>query len=448
MLAALKRLAAIAVTTSIVGACVAVPPGSASPALVSMSIAPTKAPARDPGLPSAAGPRSSPASPATDLAYPPSRRLPINPPGTATPEVTIDAFLHLVRDPALSLHMDGTGRWTVGDVETRTSTVGDVVGDDRWFVVTSTAEAGGEIVLRGDRAAARIGTGDWTPIDPSPVRALFDLRHTIVVGDLGPDGPGGPYRLVVRSGFDVAPRVATPFQSYSPLDSTIELAIDADGRPLDLRYHRSIVGSLNGVATRSEGVERFAFSRLGEALALPEPALRGTVDPLPSVPLWLAPPEASPTAADWRESTLLGGGFAVDMPGDPEAIGIEISFPHFASIEIPSLVVAEAAGARFSVGDVQVPPEVVAGRSVDERDADVRWATTSRIDNGNVLGYRAVTLAGSPGREVVVDSSGSIHRIRNVVIDDRLVTLSVSGAARAVGSAEADRFLGSLRRVP
>lgn len=139
---------------------------------------------------------------------------------------------------------------------------------------------------------------------------------------------------------------------------------------------------------------------------------------------------------------------SLDLPGDPDAIGIELSFPHLASTEIPLLVVAEAVGARFSVGDVRIPSEAMAGRSIAKLDADVQWATTSRIDNGDVLGYRAVTVAGSPGREVVVDSNGSIHRIRNVVLGDRLVTLSVSGPAWAVGSAEADRFLHSVHRDP
>jgi hypothetical protein len=361
-----------------------------------------------------------------------------------TPEAAIVAFLRAIRDPAFSYHLEGSGRWRVGSDEFQTTTRGDFVGDDFSVYSAVDGDEGGTLVVRGDRAAGRLGEAPWQPIEAELLRLAFDLGHTVIVGDLGPEPDSGRFRLVVTNGFELSPERATPFTSYSPIDDTIELLIDADGLPQRLTYHLEIRGDLDGRDVTSEGFETYVFSRIGEAFVFPEPEVQGTPPPTPDWSSFFGKdPSFGETSARWQKATLPGGALVIDVPGEPIEMAAEVSLPGQATI-LPSLVV-EAISARFAIGDIRLPRNVTEGRSDEELDQILQGAVTDRLSNATVLGYRAVTVAGHPGREIVVESGNSIVRIRNVVIDGRFITISVTGPARAVGSAEADRFLYSLR---
>lgn len=420
----LFRTLTICVAVLIVGACsveLGTTPSSEPTSSTLASPTVTNAPSLSPSVP---------AVPTPDLSFPPTRRLPIGNPAESTPEAAIDAFLRLVRDPALSYHLDGVGRWTVDDVELRTATSVDLAGVDRHFV-TSQGSDEVEVIVRGEYAVGRLGTGAWQSIDFGLSRGLYSLASTIVIGDLGPDQETGGYRLVIEAGFELFPREVA--MSSGQISSITEVVIDIDGRPLEISYRRSVIAATVGQKGLSEGIVKYTVERFGEVLTIPD--LPGSATGSDTQP-------APPVTPQFSQIEVPGGVYSIDMPGTPQAETREMTFGR-SGIDARYLVVA-VGNVRFEVGEAQIAPDIVAGMSASDQLKAARYATTSRISNGNVLGWRPVELVGFPAQEAIVDGADGTHRIRNVLVDGHLITLSVVGPSEDLGSAVVDRFLASL----
>lgn len=408
-----------------VGAC-SVEPATTPRSVVSTS--PSSSGPEPVATPSISAPRAS--ATVADASFPPTRRLPIGTPAETTPETTIDAFLRLVRDPAFSYHLEGTGRWIVGDLEIHETLMADLVGAER-HVFTSRGTYEVEIIVRDGSAVARVGTGTWQSVDLEISLSLYNLASAIVIADLGPDLEAGGYRLVIDAGFEHFPLEAATGSGL--VSSMTEIVIDEMGRPLSLQYHRAMTSMIVGKPDAHEGLVTYTFERVGEALSIPDlPGSAGGSELSPTVPV----------VVPFAQIEVPGGGYLVEMPGAPVSEPREMTFGP-SGIDARYLVAA-VDEVRFELGESPISTEALAGMSAVDALIAARYATTSRLSNGDVLGWRPVTMAGSAGQEAVVDGADGTYRIRNLVLDDRLITLSVVGPGNTVGSAEADRFLSSL----
>jgi hypothetical protein len=377
---------------------------------------------------------------AADLPFPEPRQLPIRLPKEPTPQRVIDAFLDLVRDPALTYHLDGAGRWVRGDLEILVASSMERAGPDQYVQVAHDSNTDVEGILRDGAAFVRQGGGGWLPVDPSFMRHLDNLSSAVVIGDLGPEQDASGYRLVIDGGFDTFP-LEMAGAGGSPLNVT-EIVIDETGRPLTLSFHRWSILSMNGQDDAAEGYVAYTFTQVGEPIAIPS---------LPSGSPGVVGSEATPRVLS---KVAIPGGFSALMAGTPRTETRDLGFNgpgRGTGLDVAYAVLESDSGLRFEVGSARVPAAALVGLSVAERLQAVRAATSGRISSGDILGYRRVEMAGEVGEEVVADgeyarSKVGLFRIRNVFFDDRLILLTVGGPAEAVGSAEADEFLASLAR--
>lgn len=218
------------------------------------------------------------------------------------------------------------------------------------------------------------------------------------------------------------------------MERVTEVVVDHTGTPLSVTFHQWLPSAPAG-GESPEGVAVFSFSEVGAPLTIP---------PLPIAPG--IEPSPAPTAA-LAVTTNLPGGMSVELPGSAQKGSNELTFwgPDGEVIEVATVFVTSADGGRFEVGTAVVPPD---GLDHAEQARAVRTAITSRLPGGDLRGYRLVSIAGAPAQEFVADGddqmSSILHRIRTVVIGDRLVILSVAGPDTVVGSAAADEFLASF----
>jgi len=409
----------------LVAGCLAGPPTSPSDGSPSSPSAPPPAASAD----GSAG--ASPLGPAA-LDFPEPRELTVEPPVNPTPDGVIDAFHRLVHDPDLTYRAEGTSRWVIDGDERLGTNIISRAGDRLHVVVGASTGVRGEAIVAGGSAAAREAAGEWQAADAASVRLFDGLATALVIADLGAEPAGAGYRLLLEGGFDSTPRGLT---SVGVMEKVTEIVVDEAGTPLSVTFHQWLP-SVPAGGEAPEGVAVFTFADVGSPVTIP---------PLPIAPA--GEPSAAPTAAP-TVTTMLPGGMSVELPGPAQEGSSELTFwgPGEGAIEVASVVVASGDGARFEAGTAVVPPD---GLAHEERMSAVRIAITGRLPGGDVLGHRHVSIGGVPGQEFVADGYDDelrsiLHRMRTVIIGDRLVILSVAGPRTVVGSPRADQFLWSF----
>jgi hypothetical protein len=367
------------------------------------------------------------------LEFPPPREPPIGLADDPTPEEVIDAFHRLVHDADLAYRAEGRARWVFEGTELLTSTriARSPVG--MHYISTFADGTTGEAILVGGSAAGRLGGGAWEATDAELVRLFDDLASALVVGDLGREPIGAGYRLVLERGFDGFPQ-AVPFLNTR---SITEIVVDDEGRPLSAISHRWTPSAEEGDGA-TEGLAVYTISDVGAPVEIPPFPL----EPDDEAPVTPGPLPMAPTA-------LPAGDLSVEMPQSTAEGRTTVTLYDGAGDAQPvtlDTIDATVGTARFEVATAVLPP---LGLGADELLEAMRLMVVSHTPGGDLLGFRAVTVAEASGQEFVAGGydeqrQSNLHRVRTVVIGDRLVVLKVVGPPAVVGSPEADRFLASL----
>ena len=308
-------------------------------------------------------------------------------------------------------------------------------GGDRFMRFADEAEKAVEAIVSGASAAVRQGAGEWQPTDAQLLRGFNDLSTAVVIGDLGAEPDGSGFRLVVDAGFEIYPESVAG--TGGSVHRVTEIVVDELGLPIHLTFHQWSRPSTVGETGLPEGIAAFRFEQVGQRIVIP---------PLPSEET--AEPSSAPTTAPLINQALPGGGWTVDLPGSAEPTSGRYGFAG-GEVDVEQLVARLSTGGRFEAGSASIPVGTLEGYSADERLGAIRYAVTSQLPGGDVLGYRSIEINGSQGQEIVAEGydeqrRGILYRIRAVLIDDRLIVLTVGGASAIVGSAETDRMLASL----
>jgi hypothetical protein len=130
--------------------------------------------------------------------------------------------------------------------------------------------------------------------------------------------------------------------------------------------------------------------------------------------------------------TVLGGQMA-DSPVQGSGV--------LAGRTVHALATTTSAGLRFAVFYADFPGEYLARTSV--ADALIA-AAQSDAWLGTVTDNRPMAIAGNPGREERISGPKGDYAFRFVFVGNRLYSISASGPAAQVASAEANLFLDSF----
>lgn len=132
------------------------------------------------------------------------------------------------------------------------------------------------------------------------------------------------------------------------------------------------------------------------------------------------------------------GKFTVRVPGLLEAQGGDIDGKSY-RLKTPSLT--------YTIGytEVRLPSDAASDRINKFLAAEV--SALQFEEGGKIVGEaKSMEIAGAPGTEVELEMKDKTHRrIQFIVFDGRLYRLEVAGTSDAVVSADAERFLHSLK---
>jgi hypothetical protein len=151
---------------------------------------------------------------------------------------------------------------------------------------------------------------------------------------------------------------------------------------------------------------------------------------------------ADPLPPGWSTLAPKNAGFSIAMPGVPKAQKQNLNTKGGKS-ELMTYVLGTRFG-TFNLGysesdGTAVNPDQLFDRMRDQMAKPVK---------GKVLEEKAAGVDNHPGREVLIETEKKVCvRARFVLVDDRLYTISVTGAREWVTGKEADRFMESFKLV-
>jgi len=152
---------------------------------------------------------------------------------------------------------------------------------------------------------------------------------------------------------------------------------------------------------------------------------------------------ADPLPPGWQLLAPKNAGFSIAMPGVARAQ--KQSIPTGAGkSELMTYVLGTRYG-TFNLGwseskdGANVKPEMLFDRMRDQMSKPVK---------GVVKEEKSAGVENHPGREVLIETDKKVYvRARFVLVEDRLYTISVTGAREWVTGKEADRFMESFKVV-
>jgi hypothetical protein len=153
---------------------------------------------------------------------------------------------------------------------------------------------------------------------------------------------------------------------------------------------------------------------------------------------------ADPLPPGWTLLAPKNAGFSIAMPGTPRAQKRNITTKEGAKSELMTYALGTRFG-TFNLGyseskdGANVKPDQLFDRMRDQMAKPVK---------GTVLEEKGADVNNHPGREVLIETDKKVCiRVRFVLVDDRLYTISVTGAREWATGKEADRFFESFKVV-
>jgi hypothetical protein len=135
---------------------------------------------------------------------------------------------------------------------------------------------------------------------------------------------------------------------------------------------------------------------------------------------------------------------ALDFPGSP-SISVESTDGAGSDVDVevrkveyqpPGVPIFAASSFRFPGGPASLPTLESFLSGVRTRDL--------AVVGGRIIGELTFPI-GTVGRELVIEGDRGLYRSRTILYGDSTVTWTVGGSILDIGSAEADRFLDSIR---
>ena len=151
---------------------------------------------------------------------------------------------------------------------------------------------------------------------------------------------------------------------------------------------------------------------------------------------------ADPLPPGWTLLAPKNAGFSIAMPGVPKAQKQNVPTKAGKS-ELMTYVLGTRFG-TFNLGysesdGTNVKPDRLFDRMRDQMAKPVK---------GTVKEEKSAGVDNYPGREVLIETDKKVYlRSRFVLVDDRLYTISVTGAREWATGKEADRFMESFKLV-
>ena len=150
-------------------------------------------------------------------------------------------------------------------------------------------------------------------------------------------------------------------------------------------------------------------------------------------------------AQNWKEHRPEGGGYVVEMPGEPTVSWQDV--PTKLGEIKTYIATSELGPITFVTMYSRYPESYMKGRSAE---LVLEGRRTGAIANlkGKLRTETAVTISNSPGREILIDTpSGLVMMMRYFLSSNTLVQAIVGGPAGVETDADTRRFLNSLRIV-
>jgi hypothetical protein len=201
------------------------------------------------------------------------------PPETAPPAIAPgDAFVAVVTDPAFAATADVTGTRTIGGTTTTTTGTLALSGSSWHLVRTATTGK-----ARSTVEASSIGGTGYVKAGAEWFEASDAAGSGLVAAVLGTSGPivdAGTetvdgailHRLAIDAPDALAPALGLAAAGTSRVAGTVDVWVQDDGTPVRARLAATWSQKVSGKATKGSSVLDLAFSGVGQAVAIAQPA--------------------------------------------------------------------------------------------------------------------------------------------------------------------------------
>jgi len=150
-------------------------------------------------------------------------------------------------------------------------------------------------------------------------------------------------------------------------------------------------------------------------------------------------------AQNWKEHRPEGGGYVVEMPGEPKVSWQDV--PTKIGEIKTYIATSELGPVAFVTMYSRYPETYMTGVSADSILEGGRNGAVANV-KGKLRTETTVTISNFPGREILIDTpSGLVMMMRYFLSGNTLIQAIVGGPAGVETNADTRRFLNSLRTI-
>jgi hypothetical protein len=163
---------------------------------------------------------------------------------------------------------------------------------------------------------------------------------------------------------------------------------------------------------------------------------------------WLAVlPAAADPAANWQEYRSAGGGFKIEMPGEPETI--ESGFGTQGQKMHGFAFSRDKSGGSKQGAMLAMASDLVGERKPEntEKNLDTVRDTAMQTMGAKLVRETRETVSGEPARRIDYAGNGYFGTLLVVLAERRMYQVNAMGPEGYSGGAEARRFLASFALV-
>ncbi|HVT56381.1 MAG TPA: hypothetical protein VHD34_10105 [Xanthobacteraceae bacterium] len=163
---------------------------------------------------------------------------------------------------------------------------------------------------------------------------------------------------------------------------------------------------------------------------------------------WLAAlPAAADPAANWQEYRSAGGGFKIEMPGEPETI--ESEFGTQGQKMHGFAFSRDKSGGSKQGAMLAMASDLVGERKPEntEKNLDTVRDTAMQTMGAKLVRETRETVSGEPARRIDYAGNGYFGTLLVVLAERRMYQVNAMGPEGYSGGAEAKRFLDSFALV-
>jgi len=147
-------------------------------------------------------------------------------------------------------------------------------------------------------------------------------------------------------------------------------------------------------------------------------------------------------AQNWKEHHPDGGGYVVEMPGEPKVTWQNVPTKIG---DIKTYIAVVDGAIAFVTMYSRYPEQFLGAQSTDTLFEGARNGAVANV-KGTLRSEKNVTISNFPGRELMIDApSGRLMMMRFFLRGNALIQALVGGPAGIESNADARRFLDSLR---